>query len=54
MKALFKTVSVTLVISVTMLFFSSSVSNKVEAAGAGAVISAAAAVSVIGSMMQHI
>ena len=34
MKALFKTVSVTLVISVTMLFFSSSVSNKVEAAGA--------------------
>lgn len=51
MKALFKTVSVTLVISVTMLFFSSSVSNKVEAAGAGAVISAAAAVSVIGSMI---
>ncbi len=51
MKALFKTVSVTLVISVAMLFFSSSVSNKVEAAGAGAVISAAAAVSVIGSMI---
>ena len=51
MKALFKTVSVTLVISVAMLFFSSSGSNKVEAAGAGAVISAAAAVSVIGSMI---
>lgn len=51
MKALFKTVSVTLVISVAMLFFSSSDSNKVEAAGAGAVISAAAAVSVIGSMI---
>ena len=51
MKALFKTVSVTLVISVAILFFSSSGSNKVEAAGAGAVISAAAAVSVIGSMI---
>ena len=51
MKAFVKTVALTLVVSVTALFFSSSEINKVEAAGTGAVIGAAAAVSVIGSMI---
>ncbi len=51
MKSFIKTASLALVISVTMLFFSSSEINKVEAAGSGAVIGAAAAVSVIGSMI---
>ena len=51
MKSFIKTASLTLVISITALFFSSSEINKVEAAGSGAVIGAAAAVSVIGSMI---
>lgn len=51
MKAFVKTVALMLVVSVTALFFSSSEINKVEAAGTGAVIGAAAAVSVIGSMI---
>lgn len=51
MKSFIKTAALTLVISITALFFSSSEINKVEAAGSGAVIGAAAAVSVIGSMI---
>lgn len=48
---LYKVLSIVLVVTFSFCFLSSSKANKVEAAGAGAVISAAAAVSVIGSMI---